>query len=93
MEKDRKEKIKDLWEKIHRGPLVPAFYWQFHPDMFYWYNEELECIECDCGLRMPIKFCDEELNERNLRQLIWDMENKIYCDYKRMGWDIGWWGD
>ena len=87
MNKERAEKIKDLWKKIH-GDFVPTFYWQFHPDMFYWYNEEMDCIECDCGLQMPIKFIGEELNERNLRQLIRDIRNKIYSDYKKIGWEL-----
>ena len=92
MELDRKERIKELWKKIH-GDFVPCFHWCFHPDMFYWYNETTDSIECDCGLSMPIALKDEELNERNLRELIWDMENKIYSDYRTMGWDLGYWGD
>ena len=93
METMRIEKIKELWEKIHYGNLVPAFYWHFNPDMFYWFNETKDCIECDCGLSMPVSLTDEELNERNIRELISEMEYKIYDDYKKMGWDIGYWGD
>ena len=85
---DRVEKINDLWKKIHRD-LVPTFYWQFHPDMLYWYNTENDSIECDCGLSMPVTLKNEELNESNLRKLIWNMQNKIYADYKITGWDIG----
>ena len=92
MEFDRKERIKELWKKIH-GDFIPSFYWRFHPDMFYWYNEVTDRIECDCGLSISVNLKDDELNERNLRDLIWDMENKIYADYKNMGWDIGSWKD
>ena len=92
MEFDRKERIKELWKKIH-GDFLPYFYWQFHPDMYYWYNEETDRIECDCGLSMPVTLKDDEINERNLRDLIWYMENKIYADYKKIGWDLGYWGD
>ena len=88
MEPKRIEKIKELWKQIH-GYFVPVFDWQFHPDMYYWYNTETDCIECDCGLTVPITLKDEELNENNLRELIWDMENKIYADYKEIGWDLG----
>ena len=92
MDLDRKERIKELWNKIH-GDLVPIFYWQFHPNMEYWYDDETDCLKCDCGLVMPIDFKDDELNERNIRNLIWEMRNKIYADYKKMGWDIGSWKD
>ena len=92
MEFDRKERIRELWKEIH-GDFFPSFYWRFHPDMFYWYNEDTDSIECDCGLSLPVILKDNELNERNLRDLIWDMENKIYADYKKMGWDLGYWGD
>ena len=92
MEFYRKERIKELWNKIH-GDFVPYFYWHFHPDMEYWYDDETDCLKCDCGLNMPVTLKDDELNERNLRELIWDMENKIYADYKNMGWDLGYWGD
>lgn len=92
MEFDRKERIKELWKKIH-GDFIPSFYWRFHPDMFYWYNEDTDSIECDCGLSIPVNLKDDELNERNLRDLIWHMENKIYADYKKIGWDLGYWGD
>ena len=92
MELDRKERIKELWKKIH-GDFIPSFYWRFHPDTFYWYNEDTDNIECDCGLSIPVNLKDDELNERNLRDLIWDMENKIYADYKNMGWDLGYGGD
>ena len=88
MDAERVEKIKILWNKIH-GDFVPTFYWQFHPDMLYWYNTENDSIECDCGLSMPITLKDEELNERNIRALIRNMESKIYRDYRNIGWDIG----
>lgn len=88
----RKEKIKELWKKIH-GNFVPTFRWQFHPDRRYWNNEDTDSIECDCGLVKPITFTNEELNERNLRKLICEMEAQIYHDYKKTGWDIGYWGD
>lgn len=88
----RKERIKGLWKKIH-GDRVPCFNWQFHPDMFYWYNKETNSIECDCGLVIPVTLKDEELNERNLRKLIRDMEDKIYTDYKKTGFDLGYRGD
>ena len=88
MEFDRKERIKELWKKIH-GDFVPIFYWRFHPNMFYWYNEDTDRIECDCGLRYPVNLNDEELNRRNLINIIDDMESQIYKDYKKMGWDIG----
>ena len=81
-------KIKELWNKIH-GDIAPLFHWQFHADMHYWYNQETDCLECDCGLSLPVVLKDEELNERNLRKLISEMEYQIYSDYKKMGWDIG----
>lgn len=88
----RVEKVKEIWKNIHRD-FVPCFYWQFHPNMYYWYNEITDSIECDCGFSIPVTLKDEELNERNLRELISEMEYKIYSDYKNMGWDIGYWGD
>ena len=92
MDDGRTKKIKALWEEIH-GEFIPSFYWQFHPDMQYWYNEDTDRIECVTGLSIPVILKDDELNERNLRDLIWDMENKIYADYKNMGWDLGYWRD
>ena len=80
-------KIKELWNKIH-SDIVPSFHWQFHDDMFYLYNEKKDCIECDCGLSLPVFLKYEELNERNLRKLISEMEYQIYSDYKKMKWDI-----
>ena len=85
-------KIKELWNSVH-GRRVPCFYWKFHPDMYYWYNECINCIECDCGLRVPVNLKYEELTEMTIRELIKDMEYKIYADYKKMGWDIGIWED
>ena len=89
---DRKERIKKLWKKIH-GDFVPCFNWQFYPDMFYWYNENLDSIECDCGLILPINLSDEDLNERNLWELIRKMESMVYHDYQKIGWDLGWYPD
>lgn len=88
MDAVRVEKIKKLWSNIH-GDYVPTFYWKFHPNMYYWYNEITDSIECDCGLSMPITLKDEELNECNLHELIRKIESNIYRDYLNMGWDIG----
>ena len=93
MEKDRKEKIKELWKKIHRDNFPSFFHWQYHPEMRYWYNEDTDAIECDCGLVKPVTLTDDELNDRNLRELIDEIEYQIYIDYKKIGWDLGYWGD
>ena len=92
MEIERNKIIKEIFDSIHRE-WVPCFHWQFHPDMPYWYNENINCIECECGLVMPVSLKDEDLNERNLWNFIREMENKIYSDYLNIGWDIGYWGD
>ena len=92
MDDGRTKKIKALWEEIH-GEFIPSFYWRFHPDMQYWYNEDTDAIECDCGLRFPINLSDEELNERNLLERIRKMESMIYHDYQKMGWTLGWYPD
>lgn len=88
MEIERNKRIKEIFDSIHRE-LVPCFHWQFYPDMRYWYNEDIDTLDCDCGLVMPITLNDDELNERNIRELIRNMESKIYQDYRDMGWDIG----
>lgn len=45
--------------------------------MYYWYNENSDSIECDCGLIMPVSLKDDELNENNIRELISDMKDRI----------------
>ena len=92
MRRDRNKRIKEIFYSIH-GYAEPSFYWQFHLDMRYWYNEDTDTLDCDCGLVMPITLNDDELNERNIRELIRNMESKIYRDYRDMGWDIGWFPD
>lgn len=92
MEIERNKIIKEIFDSIHRE-WVPCFHWQFHPDMRYWYNENINCIECDCGLSLPVILKVDEINERNIRKLIDKMEDQIYRDYKKMGWDLGYRGD
>lgn len=51
--------------------------------MYYWYNENSDSIEGDCGLVMSILLKDDELNENNIRELIREMEYRIYTDYRK----------
>lgn len=81
MKQSRTEKIKEIFEKIH-GDLVPMFRWINYKHMEYWYNEETDEMECDCGVSVKLDYKDEELSYTTVLKTLYDLQDKVIEVYK-----------
>ena len=80
MEKKRTQIIAEVFKDIH-GNLVPMFRWINYPHMEYYYNEETDTIDCDCGVWVVVSLKDEEISYDTILQLLYDLEDKVREKY------------
>lgn len=69
-----------LWEEIFKN-YIPMFRWDNYKHMRYWYNEETDSLDCECGLSMDIDIPTDKLSKATVRNLIIDFEDKIFDYY------------
>lgn len=80
MDCTRVEIIKSLWKEIFKD-YVPMFRWDNYRHMRYWYNAEMNSLDCECGLSMNIDIPTDKLCKATIKNLIRDFEDKIFDYY------------
>ena len=80
MNETRANKIKEVFKQIH-GNRVPMFRWINYHHMEYWYNEETDEIECDCGISITFDCQDEDINYETVSNAINELEDKVRTEY------------
>ena len=81
MNEGRANKIKEVFKEIH-GNLVPMFRWINYRHMEYWYNEETDEIECDCGISITFDCQDENINYDTVLNALYKLQDKVWEFYK-----------
>lgn len=76
----RSQLIKKEFDRIH-GSKIPMFRWINYSPMRYWYNEETNSFDCDCGLSVVFTVPNENINYSSVSSAIDELENKIREEY------------
>lgn len=77
---ERKKIIDKVFKDIH-GDRVPMFRWVNHASMEYYYNEETDTLDCDCGIFVDIHLEDNEITYSTLIEVIYLLEEKVHAEF------------
>ena len=81
MNEGRANKIKEVFKMIH-GTRVPMFRWINYRHMEYWYNEETDEMECECGARITFDCQDEDINYNTVLNAIYNLQDEVCTIFK-----------
>ena len=80
MEKNRGDLINKEFSRIH-GCKIPMFRWENYSPMRYWYNEETNSFDCDCGLSVAFIISNDDINYESVSNAINELEDKVRTEY------------
>lgn len=80
MKNTRSDLINKEFNRIH-GCKIPMFRWINYSPMRYWYNEETNSLDCDCGLSVDFKVSNEDINYESVYNAITELEDKVRNEY------------
>ena len=61
----------------YRGWLPRVFCWDNHEDISYWYDSESDAIQTSCGVSIPFKYKENEINVDLIHSVLLELEDMI----------------